>query len=175
MQKYFQFVEKDTKAQRNRIICQVLQKKSQYMKQADSRSVLNTNIHDLFQPQVRAPSLIYPPDTPQQSHQLSEHLSRSKDLCECCRAHRHVTSSAATGTISLYSVLQHNTSLQRSTSQSREFSKNPGIDFNHGSGNSGQVTGYQVLTCLQHIINHFSVEQEMRKVRQQMLHVWAED
>lgn len=41
------FAEKDTKAQRNGIICQLSQKKSQYTKQADSRNVLNTNIHDL--------------------------------------------------------------------------------------------------------------------------------
>lgn len=105
MQKHFQFGEKDTKAQRNRIICQLSQKKSQYMKQAGSRSVLNTNICD-HRSNFRSgllPSFIHLiPSTVIPAKWTSQKIQRS--LCECCRAPRHVTSSAATGTVLLYSL-----------------------------------------------------------------------
>lgn len=48
----------------------------------------------------------------------------------------------------LFCLTKSNTFLQRTTLQSRAFSKNPGINLSHESGNSGQVTGYQVVTCL---------------------------
>jgi len=108
MQKYFQFIEKDTKAQRNRIIRQLSQKTSQYMKQADSKRCPK------HQPPWPLPTLghgsfphlsTWSPSTVTTAKWTSQQIQGSV-FPACCRAYICQISSTARGTILFYSVLQ---------------------------------------------------------------------